>query len=82
MKQGDIYKSEGGYRIAWVIWAGGPVISSSPWYSTFEEAQAAVERRCAENAHQDAIDKAIYDGDLATLEKIDPKAAAEIKKAF
>lgn len=36
----DIFKSEGGYRVCGATWAGGPVIDSSPWFATMEEAEA------------------------------------------
>ena len=81
MKQGDIYKSEGGYRVAWAMWGDGPVITNSPWYATYEEAEQAIRERQAANERQAAIDKAIQDGDLRALEKIDPKTAQAIREA-
>jgi hypothetical protein len=41
MKQYQVFESEGGYRFAGSIWAGGPVLDSSPWYETKAEANAA-----------------------------------------
>lgn len=35
MKQYEIYKSEGGYRVAKEVWYGAPVVSYSPWFATF-----------------------------------------------
>jgi hypothetical protein len=41
MKQYDVFASEGGYRYAGAIWAGGPVIDASPWFATADEAKSA-----------------------------------------
>jgi hypothetical protein len=81
MKQGDIYKSEGGYRIAWCMWGDGPVIDGSPWYATYDEAEQAKKKRLADNDRQSAIDEAIKNGDLAALEKLAPKTAEAIRKS-
>ena len=37
MEMWEIYKSQGGYSIAWGIWNGGPIIDSR-WYETIGEA--------------------------------------------
>jgi uncharacterized protein YegP (UPF0339 family) len=81
MKQGDIYKSEGGYRVAWSMWGDGPIITNSPWYATEQEAKSAIEAQRKENERQDAIEKAITDGDLSILEKLDPECANAIREA-
>lgn len=33
MKPYEIYKSEGGYRVAAELCNGGPVLKSSPWFA-------------------------------------------------
>ena len=76
MKQGDIYKSEGGYRVAWAMWGDGPVITNSPWYATHEEAEQAIKERKAANERQEAID-----GDMAALDILDPTTAKAIRAA-
>lgn len=39
MKKYEVFASEGGYRYAGEVWASGPVLNSSPWFSTVQEAQ-------------------------------------------
>ena len=34
MKKYEVFASEGGYRFAGGVYAGGPVIESSPWFKT------------------------------------------------
>jgi len=41
MKKFDVYKTEGGYRVAVAIVNGGPVVDSSLWYPTKRGAQCA-----------------------------------------
>ena len=81
MKQGDIYKSEGGYRVAWAMWGDSPVITNSPWYATHEEAEQAIKARKAADERQAAIDKAIQYGDMADLDILDPKTAKALRAA-
>jgi len=39
MKMYEVFKSEGGYRVAGDIYLDGPVIDSSPWRKTEAEAK-------------------------------------------
>ena len=41
MKQYEVFASEGGYRYAGAIWAGGPILDSSPWFKSEAEAKDA-----------------------------------------
>ena len=34
MKKYEVFRSEGGYRVAGEICNGGPVMKKSPWYAT------------------------------------------------
>ncbi len=45
MKQYDIYKSDGGYRVACETCLGCPVTDSSPWFGTKAKAEAYREKR-------------------------------------
>lgn len=45
MKPGEIFASEGGYRLCTAIWGDDPIIDQSPWYPTLEKAEAA-QARC------------------------------------
>ena len=40
MNKFDVFASEGGYRYAGAIHAGGPVMSCSPWFKMIEDAEA------------------------------------------
>lgn len=63
METMEIYASEGGFRVAWAIWAGSPVINcNTPWYETREQAQAAIEQRRREAEKQSEIDDVISAG--------------------
>jgi len=44
MKQYDVFPSEGGWRYAGAIWAGGPIIDQSPWFASEKAARAASQR--------------------------------------
>jgi hypothetical protein len=50
MKRYDVFQSEGGYRYASGIWNGNPIMDSSLWFATKEEALAA-----AKKAKEDAM---------------------------
>ena len=52
MNRLDIFKSEGGYRLALGIWGDGPIISQSPWYKTKAAAEAAKKQIIAQEARQ------------------------------
>ena len=39
MKVGEIFESEGGYRVCGGIWMDSWIISQSPWFKTKEEAE-------------------------------------------
>ena len=41
MTQYEVFKSEGGYRVAGEIVNGGPVMKKSPWYATKKSAICA-----------------------------------------
>ena len=45
MKVYEIFKSEGGYRFAGAIWAGGPVVENSPWFARVADAKKAAEKQ-------------------------------------
>lgn len=49
MKKFDIFKSEGGYRLALGIYGDDPVLNSCPWYATEEEAKVAQEKAIKEH---------------------------------
>lgn len=55
MKVYDVFRSEGGYRVCGAIWAGGPVIDSSPWFPTREEAEEGVQKMKQEDLERDAV---------------------------
>ena len=44
MKPYDVFKSEGGYRVALSVYLGGPVMGNSPWFPTLEEAEEVAEQ--------------------------------------
>jgi hypothetical protein len=44
MKSFDVFKSEGGYRVALAIWNNGPVMEHSPWFSAEDEARKFAEK--------------------------------------
>ena len=70
MKKLDIFKSEGGYRLALGIYNDSPVIDNSPWYTTHEEAEKARAEFIDEEKRQRMIEKFIEDGDLDSLERM------------
>ena len=41
MRPGDIFESEGGFRLCTSIWGDGPIINNCPWYPTFKDAEEA-----------------------------------------
>ena len=51
---GDIFKSEGGWRVAHNVWAGGPDMRNSPWFATRDEAKAHLAEWKAKRAEDDA----------------------------
>ena len=57
MNRLDIFKSEGGYRLALGIWGDGPIISQSPWYKTKAAAEAAKKQIIAQEARQAQVDE-------------------------
>lgn len=48
MKLFDIYKSEGGYRVACITRCDCPVTNSSPWFKTKDKAEAYREKQIKE----------------------------------
>lgn len=50
MKRYQVFASEGGYRFAGAIWAGGPIIDRSPWFPSREAAQKAAKKAKAKEA--------------------------------
>lgn len=63
MKQYDIFESEGGYRVAGDIHAGGPVMSASPWRKTRRGAEALRRKMLARQKELDAEANRIMYGD-------------------
>lgn len=63
MKQYDIFESEGGYRVAGDIHAGGPVMRLSPWRKTRREAEALRKKMIARQKELDAETNRIMYGD-------------------
>ena len=45
MKKNEVFKSEGGYRVAGAVVNGGPVMKESPWYATKRAAQCAANNK-------------------------------------
>ena len=58
MKVYDIFASEGGFRVCGAVWAGGPVISASPWFKTREEAEVGVRKMKQKDFEREAEDLA------------------------
>lgn len=56
----DVFKSEGGFRVCGALWAGGPVISSSPWFATREQAEASAQKMNQDYSEQTAELKTLY----------------------
>ena len=56
---GDIFRSEGGWRVAHNVWAGGPDMRNSPWFATRVEAEAHLADWKAKRAEED---RAFRDG--------------------
>lgn len=56
MKVYDVFASEGGYRVCGAVWAGCPVIDSSPWFATREEAENEVERMKSRAVERQALE--------------------------
>ena len=63
MKQYDIFESEGGYRVAGDIHAGGPVMRLSPWRKTRRGAEALRKKMLARQKELDAEANRIMYGD-------------------
>lgn len=61
MERYDIFKSEGGFRVCGGTWAGGPVIDSSPWYATLEEAEKGRDAMKARHFEEEAFECAFSD---------------------
>lgn len=57
----QIYKYEGGYRIAFEICNGGPVIKSSPWFDTLNKARLYRERKRIQGMRANEIASAIFE---------------------
>ena len=70
MERFDIFKSEGGYRLALGIYNDSPVIDKSPWFETKEEAEKEKERVIAEAERQVKIEQYIQDGNIEALENM------------
>jgi len=73
MKRLDIFKSEGGYRLALGIYNDCPVIDRSPWYETKDQAERAKNEAIAEDERQEKIKQLIEDGDIDGLEALNNK---------
>jgi len=73
MKRLDIFKSEGGYRLALGIYNDCPVIDRSPWYETKDQAERAKNEAIAEDERQEKIKQLIEDGDIDGLEVLNNK---------
>lgn len=81
MKVYDIFASECGYRVCGAVWAGGPVIDSSPWFSTREEAEACVQKMKQEDFERDAEEIAFYGAPENLFSPAVRKRAKEILRA-
>ncbi|SPF51151.1 hypothetical protein SBF1_50035 [Candidatus Desulfosporosinus infrequens] len=71
MKRLDIFKSEGGYRLALGIYNDSPVIDKSPWFETKEEAEKARREVIEEDEREAKIEQYIQDGNIEALENMD-----------
>ena len=72
MKRYDIYKSEGGYRVAAYVYHDGPVVGASPWFS--DKAKAVEYRdKCIRGAIEQLHDmceeypKSVIDAEISAL---------------
>jgi hypothetical protein len=81
MERYDIFKSEGGYRVAKAVYNDGPVLDKCPWYPTQKKAEKARDKAMADEELQEKIDEAINNLDIETLEKLDPEAAKSIRES-
>lgn len=54
MNKFDVFASEGGYRYAGAIHAGGPVMSCSPWFKMIEDAEEAAAKATAAEMEEGA----------------------------
>lgn len=69
MKENQIYKSEGGYRVAFGVWGDSPIVDSSPWFETLDAARIAREKRRLENMKSAEIDKETRTGSIDDLKE-------------
>ena len=67
MKRLDIFKSEGGYRLALAVYLDSPVLDYSPWFQTKEEAELARENCMYKEERQQWIDGLVELSDIVTL---------------
>ena len=72
IKQYDVFPSEGGWRYAGAMWAGGPIIDQSPWFATEKAARAASQK--ARGASQAAY--------LAKVQELGYESIAEFDADF
>ena len=54
---GKIFRSEGGFRVCGGVHAGGPTLSSSPWFATREEAERVAAEMIARRAENERLDR-------------------------
>lgn len=54
---GKVFRSEGGFRVCGGVHAGGPILSSSPWFATREEAERVAAEMIARRAENERLDR-------------------------
>ena len=73
MRQYDVYKSEGGYRVACDTYLDCPVTDSSPWFKTKSEAEAYRDKRIKERIayiENDVYPPSLQEREIAALRKL------------
>jgi len=70
MQRLDIFKSEGGFRIAGAVYNDSPVMDYSPWFETLAAAEKAKQQMIDKDNMEILISELVANGDIEKLEAL------------